>query len=400
LLLIGLIFPGDALYVLIKNHAWKLKMKHHGLYIHIPFCQVKCDYCSFYVVAGGHDLTTTLVDAMISQLSVLAETHRFKTIYFGGGSPSYLSLKDLFRLVEAAMVMATEDIECSIEVNPDQVTLEMITGLHARGVRRLSLGAQSFHLDELIFLSRTYQPAKIYEAFDIGRNGGFDNVSLDLIFAVCGTTAEKWMDSLAQAIALDPEHISTYALTFEPGTKLYKNLVDGKVAQVPQRLDREMYIAGIKTLALHGYERYEVSNFAKAGFWCAHNLRYWQNDSYIGIGPCAASFYDGIRSTNIKGIKRYIASVKSGDSVIDESYQTVGKQLACETAVLMLRQGRGVDFAAFKRRTKMSFPSLFGKSLKHNIDVGLLARTEQGVKLTTEGVCIADSVLSDFAIED
>jgi len=377
-----------------------IEMKRHGLYIHIPFCKVKCDYCSFYVVAGGHDLTTSLIDAMISQLSQLAKTHRFKTIYFGGGSPSYLSLGDLFRLVEAAMNIATDDVECSIEVNPDQVTLEMMHGLHARGVGRLSLGAQSFHLDELIFLSRTYHPTKIKEAFDIGRAGGFDNISLDLIFAVCGATPETWLESLAQAISLDPEHVSTYALTFEPGTKLYKNLLAGKVAQLSQQLDREMYIAGIALLASHGYERYEVSNFAKAGRWCAHNLRYWQNESYIGIGPSAASFYDGLRSTNIKGIKRYIESVRLGRSVIAESYAVTGKVLACETAVLMLRQGRGVNFEAFHRRTNILFEDLFATSMKYNLENGLLTKTEQGVKLTTEGVCVADSVLSDFSVED
>ncbi len=331
----------------------------------------------------------------------LADISSVLTVYIGGGSPSCLPgllLYDLVRFIKDRCLGII--CEFTIECNPGQVQPAMLESLHRLGVNRLSFGAQSFIPEELQCLGRSHNAQAIETAVHQARATGFENISLDLIFAICHQTQNTWQESLDRAIALNPEHISAYALTLEAGTPLARAVEQGIYSAIDEDTDRAMYEQAIDTLTGAGYEQYEISNFTRPGYRCRHNLLYWQNQPYIGIGPAAASSSGTCRTTNIADIDSYIDALEAGRSPVDESVQTSRLDRICETAVLNLRMTDGIDVQKFRQLTGYDPAMLFAGSIKKHCEQGLLDIKKGRITLTNIALPVADYVLCDFASID
>ncbi|MDD5327977.1 MAG: radical SAM family heme chaperone HemW [Phycisphaerae bacterium] len=380
-----------------NNSNSKFVSENIGLYVHIPFCRTKCRYCNFYSVPITEYDSAAVISAMIAELKRYEPDKNTKTIYIGGGSPSCLPQKLLLQLIYEVTQHAPSAEEFTVEVNPGQVDETLLNQLRKAGVNRLSIGAQSFIQQELALLGRTHNVDSIYDSVRLGRAAGFDNISLDLIFAVPCSSLDSWKQNLRRAVELQPKHISAYALTWEDNTPLGRALAAGEIQQVDEDTDREMYELTIDELGKAGLCQYEISNFAKKDFQCRHNLNYWANGSYIGIGPAAASYINGQRCTNSADIGRYVEAIESGTSPAAETETLNSLERACETAVLNLRRRRGIDLAEFKTRTGFDAAELFAEPIRMYQQQGLINAEDGHVFLTRKALAIADSILCDFA---
>ncbi len=364
--------------------------------MHIPFCTSKCAYCNFYsVLVSSHD-THRLMQAMLRELSQ-TDTRSARTVYIGGGSPSCLPLSELEDLVKAIINRCPDFVEFTVECNPGQVTSDMLEHLREFGVNRISIGAQSFDDKELKCLGRAHNCQSIRTAVHLAGKAGFKNISLDLIFAICSSTQKTWQTSLDYAIALNPEHISAYSLTIEPGTPLAQAIAQGKYSVIDESTDRAMYEQAIEMLAKAGYEHYEISNFAKPGYECQHNMDCWQNLPYIGIGPSASSSTGSCRKRNFSDINTYVNCIESGQSPVEESVSISNKDRICETAVLNLRTRYGIDINKFKQFTGQDPYLLFAEPIRKHCEQGLLNIENDHIFLTSKALPVADYVLCDFA---
>src|SRR5262245_44895731 len=312
--------------------AW---LEPHTAYVHVPFCAHHCGYCDFAVTAGQDHLIEHYLDALAAELAGLGEPRAVETLFIGGGTPTYLNPDQLRRLLGAigrwlplrasggrqppvhqqqgADAPRSPSPEFSIESTPDSLTDEKLALLAGGGVTRVSVGVQSFRPESLSALDRRHTAAQIPRAVDLVRRHGLA-LSLDLIFAAPGSTLSDWAADLGAALALAPDHISTYGLTYEKGTPLWKERQRGAVAVVPEDDELAMYELAIDTLTAAGFEHYEVSNFARLGFRCRHNERYWANEAYYGFGVGAARYVGGVRELNTRDTKTYIRKVLSGES--------------------------------------------------------------------------------------
>jgi oxygen-independent coproporphyrinogen-3 oxidase len=380
------------------NGSSKFDSDGPGLYVHVPFCRAKCRYCGFYSRPIAEYDAGAVVQAMIAEMERFELIDGMKTIYIGGGSPSALEREHLLRLVGRARHRYPDAEEFTVEVNPGQVDLELLRELRKAGVNRLSIGAQSFIQRELDFLGRGHTVDCIRRVVRQGRSAGFDNISLDLIFAVPGSGLDSWKHNLAAAIELQVDHISAYGLSYEDGTPLSRDLAAGLIEAVDEDTDRAMFELTIDELARAGIEQYEISNFARGGFECRHNLNYWANGSYAGIGPDATSYLDGTRSSNFADIDKYVRAVTKGESTIESSETLSDLERACETAVLNLRRRRGIDLTQFKSQTGYDALELFAEPIRRYQKLGLIEKSPGNVSLTRPALGIADSILCDFAL--
>ena len=321
----------------------------------------------------------------------------FQTVYIGGGSPSCLPAEQLLRLIREITSHWPKPEEFTIEVNPGQVNKGIFSQLRTAGVTRISIGAQSFNPDELTFLGRRHSVGDTGRAVEMARQAGFENIGLDLIFAIPHSTLSSWKYSLCSAIDLGVQHISAYALTYEEGTPLQKSVEAGEVAPVDEETDRQMYETTIDELEKAGFKQYEISNFAKPGFECKHNLNYWANKPYIGVGPAAGAYWNGKRTLNISDIKKYIEAIEQGKTVIAESETPDNTQIACETAVLNLRRRCGIILDEFEKQTGFDAMKLFAEPIGRYQNLGLIEATDGRLFLTRDALPIADSVLCDFS---
>ena len=367
-----------------------------GLYVHVPFCVKKCPYCAFYSEPIGTHDPQRIVSAIITEMKLYSGAD-ISTIYIGGGSPSCLPVETLMRLVEALTDAFGKTLEFTVEVNPVQADTDLLNRLYNSGVNRLSIGAQSFDKNELRFLGRMHGPDEIITTVKQGRDAGFDNISLDLIFAIPGSTLDSWRYSLEAAISLDVEHISAYSLTYEKGTSLSEKKNSGAINIVDENTDRAMYETAIDILLAAGYGQYEISNFAKPNFECKHNMTYWQNRPFIGIGPAAGSYFNGKRTMNIADINGYLGAIESGKTAVSQTEEPSGEDIACETMVLGLRMTAGVDLDEFNKRTGFNAMELFAEPIRQNRQDGLIEIADGRVRLTRKALPVADTVLCDFA---
>jgi oxygen-independent coproporphyrinogen-3 oxidase len=367
-----------------------------GLYVHVPFCRSKCRYCAFYSVpAAGWD-TGRVVGAMLRELDRYAGA-AFRTVYVGGGSPTALPAEQLVALARRIRKQFAGIEEFTVECNPGQVESGLLAGLRRAGVNRLSFGAQSFHPAELELLGRRHGVEDIRRSVKLARRAGFDNVGLDLIFAIPGSTLGDWQYSVEAAIDIGVEHVSAYSLSFESGTTFDAWRREGRVERVDEELDRAMYEWAVERLGAAGLEQYEISNFARPGRECVHNLGYWENRPFAGVGPGAASYWRGCRTANHADIERYVAAVESGIEIPGEVQPVTDDDTICETAVLNLRMRSGIDLAEFWRRTGRDAMQIFAGPIQRHRDLGLVEVTDGAVRLTRQALPIADSVLCDFA---
>jgi len=369
---------------------------HTGLYIHIPFCQARCRFCGFYFETKAQALMERLVSAELEELDSVAPME-VNTAYIGGGSPTTLPLPLLGRLIGGLYARHPEVQELTVECNPERVTRDSLRLLRKLGVTRLSLGAQSFNDDELAWMGRTHQAAHITEAVTAARQAGFENICLDLIFALPGSTEKTWQRTLDATRALEPTHVSAYSLTIEPKTPLAALVRSGRVLPLGEEEDRAQYQQAIRALEEVGIRQYEISNFAREGYQSKHNLGYWHNRPYIGIGPSACSYWQGHRTSNVAHLEKYLHAIETKQSAVCERSTPDERSYACETAILNLRTREGIRTKTFNKTTGYDIMRSFAEPIERYRALGLLTLEGDRLYLTREALPIADSVLCDFA---
>lgn len=318
-----------------------------AVYVHTPFCPSKCGYCDFNSFAMSGEIMPRTARAIETEIrrSPLAG-RRAKTIFFGGGTPTFLDIDDLQLILQAVLEThpPLPGAEITSEANPGTVDATKFDSMRAAGFNRISLGAQSFLEDDLVTLGRVHRVGEIERAVGAARDAGFDNVNLDLMFALPNQSIRAWSANLDRAIALDPEHLSLYCLTIEPNTAFYKQNLRGELALPDDEAQVAMYEDCIQRMHAAGYRQYEISNFAKLGRECRHNLCYWYGEEYAGYGPGAVGFHSGARSTNLKHPERYCAAVETGDALAFESEPIDAMTWRTERIMLGLRLNEGLDF--------------------------------------------------------
>ena len=320
------------------------------LYIHIPFCKSRCVYCGFYSTTGL-ELRERYVDALCREMEIRGERNDIETIYLGGGTPSQLSIEQLQRLF-IYINKVKEDAEITIEMNPDDVTAEFASELQQLGVNRVSMGAQTFNDERLRFLHRRHNAKQVHQAVETLRQAGFKNISIDLMYGFPEETLDDWKADIEEALSLDVEHISSYCLMYEEGTPLYQLLEQGKVSEVDEELERQMYYTLKDRLEAAGYEHYEISNFARPGFRSRHNSSYWQGIPYIGIGAAAHSYDINTRSWNIADIRQYITGIEQGQRLYEsETLDEVTRYNDAVTVALRTCEGLDLSKLTSEQRT-------------------------------------------------
>jgi oxygen-independent coproporphyrinogen-3 oxidase len=362
-------------------------------YLHIPLCIHRCGYCNFAVVAGRDDLAQPLLEALARELSALGAPREVDTLYFGGGTPTQLTydLLDELATLSTTWHPLAPQAEWTVEANPEDVSHRTWELLARHGVTRVSLGAQSLQADKLRVLERRHTPQQVADAVQMARAAGLQ-VGIDLIFAVPGESLSDWQRDLEAALALAPDHLSTYGLTFEKGTAFWGRRQRGELTEVDEDAQLAMYECAIDRLIAAGYEHYEVSNFALPGRRSRHNQVYWRGDEYYAAGPGAARYVGGVRETNHRSTTTYLRRIASGQSPVAESETLSPRDRAAECLVLGLRRIEGVDCQQFECRTGWSPWELAGDAIDRFVDRGLLERTQTHLRLTRSGLLVSDAV--------
>ncbi len=369
-------------------------------YVHVPFCSRRCGYCNFSLVANRDDLIDHYLQAIEIELTGLGYPREVDTLFFGGGTPTHLSanaMQQLFEIVLRWFPLAT-DSEFSVEANPTNLSEDYTPLLAAAGVTRVSIGAQSFDPQKLKILERDHTARDIIEAAECVRRSNMD-LSIDLIFGVPGEQINTWDHDLTSALALEPNHVSIYGLTFEKGTTFYSRQLRGELPPVTEDQELEMYISAIETLTGFLYEHYEVSNFAHKGHRCRHNERYWTHKNYYAVGPGASRFVDGVRETNHRSTTTYIKRILNGNSPVASREQLSPAASAREQIVFGLRRLEGIPLKAFHSKTGFEIPELLGAALWKHLDANLLSMDGGQLRLTSKGLLVSDCIWPDFLTE-
>jgi oxygen-independent coproporphyrinogen-3 oxidase len=380
-----------------------------SIYVHIPFCTAKCGYCDFNSYAGHEHMIPSYTEGLVRETKLWRSAtagRAAETIFFGGGTPSLTPLGELRRIMDGlreAFAVAP-DAEVTVEANPGSLDEDYLRGLRELGVNRLSIGVQSFHDDELRALDRIHSAADAKDAFRAARAAGFDNVNLDLIYGLPEHPIERWRESAEQALALDPEHLSLYALTVEEGTPLARDVARGRTPAPDPDLQAEQYEWTQDRLARAGYEHYEISNWARPGRRCRHNLTYWRCGEYLGLGAGAHSYLDGVRFAAAALPQQYLSLVdeswRAAQAVDDDtpmrqvvSGETITPELAMsDTLVLGLRLVEGVSLASFSERFGVDALDVYGSRLAEPFEWGLLEIEDGALRLTRRGRLLSNEV--------
>ncbi|KAA0221143.1 MAG: radical SAM family heme chaperone HemW [Planctomycetota bacterium] len=372
-----------------------------GLYVHIPFCHTKCGYCDFYSVPLGDRATAPLVQAVTRELKarVAACLLPIRTIFVGGGTPTVLDATQLRTLLAPLAEVAREHrvIEFTVEANPATVDDEKADLLVSHGVTRVSMGAQSFDPRELAALERLHSPEDIPPSVRTLRRAGVAQVNLDLIFGIPGQTLESWSASLSRAVALEPDHVACYGLTYEPGTRLTAQLQHGGVAPCDEELEAALFERTVTELSRSGYEQYEISNYARPGCRCEHNLMYWRNEPYLGVGPSAAGCIGGRRYKNVADIGQYVRRIEESGSAEQETETLTADMLAIEFVMMQLRLTEGLSLGDFRNRIGVDLRTWFAGALEKVREHGWVEMDEERIALTRAGRMIANHVMAELA---
>jgi oxygen-independent coproporphyrinogen-3 oxidase len=370
-----------------------------SLYLHIPFCQRKCAYCDFNSYPGQEGLFDDYVTGLAREME-MAGPAGVQTVYIGGGTPTVLPLSLLARLLAGVRraFQVEAGAELSIEANPGTVDAAGLAGLRALGLNRLSLGVQSFDDGELQVLGRIHTAAEAERALAAARRAGFDNVNLDLIYGLPGQALATWERTLARALALQPDHLSLYALSVEEGTPLAASLACGDLPQPDADLAADMYELAERTLQAAGYLHYEISNWARTpAHRCRHNLTYWRNEPYLGLGAGAHSWAGGRRWSNVAWPADYAALVSDGQRPLATREEIDQPLEMGETMMMGLRLlEEGVSFARFRRRFGLEMEQRFGRELAELVELGLIVRDGERVRLSERGHLLGNQVFLRF----
>lgn len=379
-----------------------INRKPIGIYIHIPFCKSKCEYCDFCsIVPNSTGVIEHYTDSLILQMEDWHEkckNRRVDSVYIGGGTPTYLDAKHISRILNALYdnFRVPRSAEISIECNPATADFRTFRRLRAAGVNRLSIGLQSANDNELKALGRIHTFRQFTDTFENARRAGFENISVDIMYGIPEQTEKSFAYTLSEVTKLAPEHISLYALKIEDGTP-FALKKDGLKLPDDDTV-YSMYVNAVKYFAARGYERYEISNFAKRGSACLHNLRYWHCDEYLGLGACAASYFDGERFTITKDIRKYIDGVEIIDSDIDiiEERDSIGSADSMDEYVMLgMRLEDGISVKDFEERFGVSFAEKYGKALDEYVEDGFVVADGESYRFTTSGMFVSNYILSE-----
>jgi oxygen-independent coproporphyrinogen-3 oxidase len=373
-----------------------------SLYVHVPFCAKKCSYCAFYSEASSGELVNRYVDAVVRELELVADDLKPRTIFFGGGTPSLLNLRQWETILTAMQrLKLTGAEEWTVECNPATVSVDKAKLLREFGVNRISMGVQSLDENLLERLGRIHSREQVFKSFDILRKAGFDNLNLDLMFAIPGQTMEIWRDTLREIIALGSEHLSSYEVIYEEDTALFHDLQQGKIA-VDENLACEMYEELLDAAQRAGFKQYEIANFAKDGtrgatrptdvpsYACRHNVTYWRGGSFYGLGPSAAGFVRGVRTKNWSNTTMYCEQLERGQRAIESKEELPPLRRAGELAAFGLRMNSGWPLVQFKQRTGFDLRQEWSAEIQQMIKLGYGSLDDEGFRLTRQGMRYAD----------
>ncbi len=373
-----------------------------GMYIHIPFCHQICHYCDFNKVFFKNQPVDEYIESIGQELAIMkAEGLSFaevETVFLGGGTPTSLSEKQLDRLL--AIIHEYVDVaslkEFSTEANPDELTYGKLRVLKSGGVQRLSIGVQSFDEALLKKIGRTHNAADPARVIDEARQVGFTNMSIDLIYGLPGQTREQWQYTLEKATELELPHYSGYSLIVEPKTVFYNLMNKGKLPLPGEDMEAEMFSMLMEHMERHGRQRYEISNFALPGYESVHNLLYWENATYAGVGAGAHGYIEGVRYSNIGPIKKYMAETDAGKRPLQQTHTVTKVEAMEEEMFLGLRKADGVSNSAFHKKFGQSLDETYGQILRSLIQNDLLEQCGDRVKLTRTGVFRGNEVFQQF----
>ncbi len=360
-----------------------------GLYIHFPFCLKKCNYCDFYSIEKQQELVPQFIDALQKEIELYSETRSedspIETIYLGGGTPSLLPEEEMAAVLDAVALSfpVNPNPEITIEANPGTLTLNKLTFYREIGINRISIGVQSIHEDELELLGRVHNSTEGIDAIRLAGEAGFKNINMDLIYGLPGQTLAKWQDTLGKIISLSPDHISAYTLTWDNETQLGQQIRSGILPYPDEDVTTDMYLATSKFLTEHGFEHYEISNYARPGCRCRHNEAYWTGVPYFGLGPSAHSFLGDKRYWNVTDVHEYIQALSenrpplAGEETLDPEQQTL-EQLA-----LALRTREGVPLSKLSKKQHV---------IRELVQSGFATEQNGRFSLSTRGFLLADEI--------
>jgi oxygen-independent coproporphyrinogen-3 oxidase len=384
-----------------------------SLYIHVPFCAQKCEYCAFYSEASSGEVINRYVEALVRELELVAAELKPRTIFFGGGTPSLLNLRQwetILRAMEKLKLLGAE--EFTIESNPATVSADKCKLLRDYGVNRISMGVQSLDEKLLERLGRIHSRAMVFKSFDILRGAGFENVNLDLMFAIPTQTMEGWRDTMNEAMAMQSEHLSSYEVIYEDDTPLFQQLQAGEFS-VNEDLACEMYDELIATATRAGFRQYEIANFARdarAGggasgaaseaavpaLACQHNVNYWRGGAFYGLGPSATSYVRGVRTKNWANTQLYCEQLEKGRRAIESTEKLSPLRRAGEIAAFGLRMNAGWPFEAFQRTTQFDLRREWNVEMEQLEGRGWAEISGEGFRLTRQGLRFADAAAEMF----
>lgn len=370
-----------------------------SVYIHIPFCATKCYYCAFNTYAFHKEQAKAYLTALRAEMELYAsDTESLQTIFIGGGTPSILSANALARLFTDIQqhFQITPDAEITLECNPGTVDTEKLSVMRDCGVNRLSFGLQAMQDETLKQLGRIHTVTEFLESYHLAREHHFQNINIDLIFALPDQKMEAWHHTLNEVISLDPEHISAYNLVMEETTPFYEQWQAGELQLPSEDTEADMFQYTIKTLTAHGYTHYEICNFARPDRYAKHNLVYWNNQPCIGLGAGASGYVNGMRYTNIRGITPYINKLAKRNKPIADAEHLTGHAEKAETLMLALRKREGISLEDYRNRFGAEIEVAFEGILKKWIDLQLLQRTATHLRLTSRGLCLANEIFVEL----
>jgi oxygen-independent coproporphyrinogen-3 oxidase len=376
-------------------------MPNAGLYLHIPFCERKCGYCDFYSVTTLES-RDQFVNGLLAEINLISPNFqhlKFDTIFMGGGTPSLLSGLQLARIWDALhkSFSLSEKGEFTIEANPGTLDLAKLRDIREIGFNRLSMGAQSFNPEDLKFLERIHSVKDIYDNFEAVRKAGFSNINLDLITAFPGLTIKNFYHTLRETVSLNPEHISCYTLIFEPGTPFFRRMKKNVLKPMNNEQEAEFYRMSLDYLEQQGYPAYEISNFSREEqYQCQHNLKYWDHQSYLGLGPSAHSFVSPKRWWNQKSLAAYLKKVSTELAPVAREETLSENNLEFEYIFLHLRLRNGIYLLDFQNRFNNNFQQKYNEAIQKLADNEMIVQCSQQIKLSAKGWLLADEISTYF----
>lgn len=373
-------------------------MKNVALYIHIPFCKQKCLYCDFPSNAGKDNYMLDYAAALAKEISNIKDK-KIKTIFIGGGTPTYLSLKGWEIIRQSIVKLDTcNDLEFTVEGNPGTFSMEKLIFFKELGVNRLSIGLQAWQDSLLKQLGRIHTMEDFKKSFEMARSLGFNNINIDLMFGLPGQTCVQWQETLKNVTQMSPEHLSCYSLIVEPGTPFYDSFQQGTLKLPDEEIERAMYGETIEYLREKGYVQYEISNFTKNNMPCRHNLIYWEMEEYIGCGSASHSYIDGFRYRNEESVEAYIEKINNNGSAIVEKNKNSTKDDMEEFMFMGLRKITGISKNEFVKRFKSDIHSVYDKVIIKYVSAGFMVENEDNIYLTYEGIELSNTIMAEFLI--